>query len=195
MERVQEKHPEFTFCENTDWPNNNILASLFYAEEHMAEGFVCSYVDILYRKEVVQRALRHPGDIVLCVDTDWRTRYRGRTEHPESDGEKVIAQGDRITRIHREIPPEAASGEYIGVAKFSARGAALLREHYHRVRAEFAGRPWREAKIFEKAYKILLFQEMIEQGVDLRMVTTHGQYIEVDTEQDYAYANRVWAES
>ena len=38
----------------------------------MDAGFVCSYSDILYRSSVVQRALAHPGDIVLCVDTEWR---------------------------------------------------------------------------------------------------------------------------
>ena len=45
---------------------------------------------------------------------------------------------------------------------------------------------------FEKAYLIHLFQEMIEAGVDLRMVTTAGDYMEIDTEQDYALANRDW---
>ena len=85
-----------------------------------------------------------------------------------------------------------ALGEYIGVAKFSARGAAALREHYHRARVAYAGKPWREAAVFEKAYKILLFQQMLENGVAMHQATTHGQYIEIDTEQDYAYANRVW---
>ncbi len=192
IDRIRADFTTFTFCHNADWPNNNILASLFCAEEHMSGGFVCTYADTLYRADVVRKALEHPGDIVLCVDTDWRARYAGRTEHPESDGEKVIAEGDRILRVHRTIPPERATGEYIGVAKCTARGAALLREHYRRVRDAYAGRPWREAAVFEKAYKILLYQEMLERGVEMFGVTTHGEYIEVDTEQDYAYANRTW---
>ncbi len=192
IERVRRDRPDLVFVENAGWAQNNILASLFCAEAHMDDGFVCSYSDTLYTGEVVARAVRHPGDIVMCVDTDWRRRYAGRTEHPESDGEKVIAEGDRVLHVHRDISPEAASGEYIGVAKFTRKGARLLREHYHRVREAHEGRPWREAAVFEKAYKILLYQEMIEQGVTVHMVTTHGAYIEVDTEQDFAYANRVW---
>jgi phosphoenolpyruvate phosphomutase len=85
-----------------------------------------------------------------------------------------------------------AHGEYIGVAKFSAAGAARLREHYHRARSQYSGRPWREARVFEKAYKILLFQEMIEQGERFAHVDTPGGYIEVDTQQDFDYAREHW---
>ena len=92
-----------------------------------------------------------------------------------------------------KVMPEAeAHGEYIGVAKFSAAGAARLRDHYHRCRREFAGKPWREARVFEKAYKILLFQEMIEAGEHFAHVDTPGGYIEVDTQQDFEYARRYW---
>ena len=71
-------------------------------------------------------------------------------------------------------------------------GAMLLREHFHRVRAAHTGKPWREAKVFEKAYLILLIQEMIEKGVSIHLVPTHGDYMEIDTEEDYALANRDW---
>ncbi len=192
IESVQGDYAGLTFCHNKDWPNNNILASLFYAEPHMEEGFICSYSDILFKDSVIRRAVEHPGDIVLCVDTHWRDRYQGRTQHPEDDAEKLTAEDDRVTRIHRSIPSEEATGEYIGVAKFSPKGAALLKTYYHQARKAFGGKPWREAAVFEKAYLIHLFQEMIEDGVDVRMVTTEGDYIEIDTEEDYAWANQAW---
>ena len=189
---IRADYPHLTFCHNTDWPNNNILASLFYAEEHMHEGFVCSYADILYRAGVLRRALEHRGDIVLGVDTDWRTRYAERTQHPEDDAEKVIAVGDRIVRIDRAIPAARASGEYIGVARFSARAVTWLRAHHNRVKEAFAGQVWRDDIVFEKAYLIHLFQEMLEQGLDFYMVTTGGEYMEIDTEEDYAFADMRW---
>ena len=131
LPHIRAAYPEFTYYENVDWPRNNILASLFYAEPAMTDGFVCTYADILYRSHAVERLMRSRADITLVVDTDWRRRYRRRSQHPESDAEKVLAQGDRITSVSRLIPAAAASGEYIGVAKFSPRGAHLLREHYH----------------------------------------------------------------
>lgn len=193
IDQIRRDYPQLTFAHNADWANNNILLSLFHAEQWMDEGFVCAYSDILFRGSVVREALAHPADIVLCVDTRWRERYADRSQHPEGDAEKVIVDGDRVVKVHRDLPADQADGEYIGVARFSPRGAALLREHYHRVRGEFAGKPWREAKVFEKAYLILLFQEMIERGVAVHMVPTHGDYMEIDTEEDYALANRDWA--
>ena len=185
-------YPDLRFCHNVNWPNNNILASLFHAEQYMSDGFICSYSDILFRDTVVQRALDHPADIVVCVDTQWRSRYGERSQHPEDDAEKVVAEDGRVTRIHRDINSEEANGEYIGVARFTAKGAVVLREQYHRIREQYAAKPWREAAVFEKAYLIHLFQEMIEQGVELQMVTTQGDYMEIDTEEDYMLANRDW---
>ena len=67
-----------------------------------------------------------------------------------------------------------------------------LREYYERRREQFAGKPWRDARDFENAYKILLFQDMIEQGERFGHVDTPGGYIEVDTQQDFEYAQRNW---
>src|SRR3954463_3107651 len=170
VDMIRRDYPKLTFCHNADWMNNNILLSLFHAEEHMSDGFVCSYADILYRDSIVRDAIEHPGDIVVCVDTHWRDRYADRSQHPEGDAEKVIVEGDRVKQIHRDIPSDRADGEYIGVTKFTPRGAKLFRERYHRIKKEYAGRPWREAKVFEKSYLILLIQEMIEQGIPVHMV-------------------------
>jgi choline kinase len=194
IEQIRRDYPGFRLAQNADWMNNNILASLFCAEEFMTGGFVCAYSDILFRDSVVTDALAHLGDIVLCVDTHWRDRYADRSQHPEGDAEKVTIAEDRVVRVHRDMPSDQANGEYIGVARFSARGAELLREHYHRVQSVFAGKPWRETKVFEKAYLILLIQEMIEKGVAVNFVATHGDYMEIDTEEDFALANRDWVE-
>ena len=150
----------------------------------MADGFVCSYSDILYRPAVVRRALEHEGDIALCVDTDWRTRYVDRSQHPEDDAEKIVAEGDRVVAINRAMPGSAASGEYIGVARFDAAGARSLRAHYQRVKAKYAGQTWKYGTPFEKAYLIHLFEEMLDAGSALHMVTTDGEYMEIDTEED-----------
>jgi len=103
----------------------------------------------------------------------------------------TVAHGE-VTRVDRKIPEQNAYGEYIGVAKFSPAGAERLHEYYERRRNEFAGKRWRDARDFEKAYKILLFQDMIEQGERFSHVDTPGGYIEVDTQQDFEYARQHW---
>jgi choline kinase len=192
IDKVRQEYPGFTFRHNPDWEHNNILASLFCAADLMDESFICCYSDVLFTPDIIARLAATPADMALGVDTDWLTRYEHRSDHPPDDAEKVTVANGCVTRVDRKIPPPDAYGEYIGVAKFSAAGAARLRDWYERRRHEFAGRPWRDAKSFEKAYKILLFQDMIEQGERFAHVDTPGGYIEVDTQQDFEYARQNW---
>jgi L-glutamine-phosphate cytidylyltransferase len=192
IDKVKLEYPQFEIRHNTNWEQNNILASLFCAEDLMDEPFICCYSDVLFTPDVVARLAASPDDMVLGVDTAWLERYTKRTDHPPEDAEKVSVSNGRIIRIHRQLPEHEAHGEYIGVAKFSAAGARRLREHYRQAHLEHAGRPWREAVVFEKAYKILLFQEMIEHGERFSHVDTPGGYIEVDTQQDFEYAREHW---
>jgi len=193
IDKVRAAYPELTFRHNADWPNNNILASLFHAEDLMDGPFLCAYSDILFTPAVAGLALASRDELSLVVDTDWRRRYTDRTEHPPDDAEKVLVEGAAVTRVSRDIDTELAHGEYIGVATFSAAGAARLRAHYHRCRAAYAGQPFHQARVFEKAYLIQLFQDMIEAGERFTHVDTPGGYIEIDTQQDFDYARRHWA--
>ena len=190
---LRREYPDFTYVENTEWERNNILASLFCAEGHMGEGFVCTYADILYRPFAVERVMESRRDITLVVDTDFRTRYQHRSMHPETDAEKVRCQGERVVEVSRRIPGEEASGEYIGVAKLTAAGAASLRDHYHRARRDVGEEgAFQGAATFRQAYLIHLFQEMLEKGVVMHRVDTHGEYHEIDTTEDYALAMEQW---
>ena len=192
IEKVQRDYPHFTFRHNASWEQNNILLSLMHAEDSMSDGFVCCYSDILFTSDVVQGVLRHPADIALSVDTRWLERYQHRTQHPPDDAEKVTVDDGVVTRVHRGIASHEAHGEYTGIAKFTAAGAARLREHFHRARQKFAGKPFREAALFEKAYLIQLYQEMIESGEELAHADTPGNYMEVDTQEDFELARKHW---
>lgn len=192
IEKVRQRHPELTFRHNDNWENNNILASLFYAEDLMDEPFICCYSDILFSSQVVESLLANNDDVTLAVDTAWAIRYEHRTQHPPTDAEKVTVCNGQVTRVHRDIDTSDAYGEYIGMAKFSAAGAASLKHHYHCCREKYSGGPFREAKLFEKAYKIHLLQEMIEAGEQMSHVDTPGGYIEVDTQEDFEYASNFW---
>jgi choline kinase len=194
IERVQADYPQLAFRENRDWEHNNILVSLFHAEADMAGGFVSSYGDILYTPEAMRRLVATPADIALLVDTDWRRRYAPRTEHPETDGEKVRLDGGRVVEVNRAIPADEAPAEFTGVAKFSPAGARALAEHYHRARMA-----WEDAATtphglpFARWYLIHLLQEMLEAGVRMTAVETHGGYFEIDTTQDWRLAEAGWA--
>jgi choline kinase len=197
VEVVQAAYPDLHFVVNRDWETNNVLSSLLCAREILAGGFVSTYADIVYRGSVVRKLVGARHAKVLACDTDWRRRYVDRSLHPESDGEKLRAEGERVVEVSRRIPPDRATGEFIGVTKFSAEGAAELVDAYDQARARWAGsgRVWRETRTFERAYLIDLVQSMIEGGSLFHRVDTHGGYMEIDTGEDLACAEKWWRQS
>jgi choline kinase len=193
IEMIREAYPQFTFCHNADWQNNNILESLMHAADHMDDGFVCAYSDILYTPKIVQELVKSPHDMTLVCDTDWRARYVARTDHPEDDGEKIKRDGStRVAAINRTMPSEDAYGEYIGVARFSPEAAGKLRNYYREAKARYGDGPFQAAKTFRKAYLIDLFQHMIEAGEEFHALPTPGGYMEIDTNQDFQIAREEW---
>jgi choline kinase len=193
-EVVRSRYPDFVYVRNDDWPNNNILLSLMYAREHLQGGFVSTYGDIVYEPDIVKRLVASPHDIVLGCDVRWRRRYVGRTQHPESDAEKLRAEDSRVVELSRHIPSDAADGEFIGVMKLSPAGARTFMDAFDAVRAEYAGRTFREGRSFEKAYLIDLLEHMLQQGVRMHREDTQGGYMEIDTLQDLSMAERWWSE-
>ncbi|HTN90930.1 MAG TPA: phosphocholine cytidylyltransferase family protein [Sorangium sp.] len=193
-EVIRAAYPDLTYVENRDWEQNNILLSLLCAREHLGGGFVSTYADIVYRPEIVADLVRSPHEITLACDTDWRRRYVNRSQHPETDAEKLRADAaGRVVEISRRIPSESATGEFIGVMKLSARSAARFLSAFDAARAAFSERPeFREGRSFQRAYLIDLLQYMLEAGADLHKVDTHGGYMEIDTLEDASLSDAWW---
>jgi hypothetical protein len=78
--------------------------------------------------------------------------------------------------------------------KLSPAGAKELISAFDRARDQFAGRTWREGRSFEKAYLIDQLADMLEHGTPMHRENTPGAYMEIDTEQDLAMAERWWTE-
>lgn len=193
-EVIKERYPRLTYVENRDWPNNNILLSLLCARPHLGEGFVSTYADIVYRPEAIEKVTESPHDITLVCDTDWRRRYVDRSEHPESDAEKMrLDDRDRVTLLSRTIASDEATGEFIGVMRLTAKGAAQFLEAFDQARAAHADDDaFHEGRTFAKAYLIDLLAKMIASGTALHAVRMHGGYMEIDTTQDAALAEEWW---
>jgi choline kinase len=193
-DEVKSRYPDLTYIRNADWENNNILLSLLEARAHLTEGFLSTYADIIYEGAIVQRLVESKADITLGCDTRWRRRYVGRSQHPETDAEKMTAKAGRVLRVSRHIASEEAYGEFIGVMRLTAAGATRFLDAFDRAQRAYGGGVFREGRSFQKAYLIDLLQEMLEGGIEMSHADTPGAYMELDTLQDLAAAERWWAE-
>lgn len=184
-------YPDIKYYENTDYENNNILKSLFYAEAEMDDEFIFSYSDIVYGKDILQKLIDRPDDISIVVDTDWLSHYEGRDQHPVTEAELVAVEGDRVTRIGKDVVlPDEAYGEFIGLAKFSQRGAGILRSVFHAVVKEYGDGRFQRAASIDKAYLTDMVQELVDRGYVVRNVDIRGGWQEIDTPQDLERARK-----
>ena len=95
----------------------NSLYSLWLAREQARPGFLLLNSDVLFDPEILRRVLASPYPDALAVE-------RRRRFEPEEM--KVELEGDRIRAMSKQLAPERAHAENVGVLKFSAEGAAVL---------------------------------------------------------------------
>ncbi len=179
--------PDLVYYVNDNYQNNNILHSLFYAEEEMNDEFIAAYSDIFYTKDIVKRLLDSKEDISIVVDIDWRGYYEDRTDHPIEEAENVIFDADNnLVKIGKIMPDkQAVHGEFIGMMKCSKKGALIFRKYFHRLKQIYSGKPFQRASVFEKAYLTDIFQDMADYGVRINCVIIEKGWAEIDTVQDY----------
>ena len=187
-------YPNLTYYVNDNYESNNILHSLFYAEEEMTDEFIAAYSDIFYGREIVKRLVDNKQDISIVVDIDWRGYYEGRTDHPIEEAENVSFDADNnVVKVGKILPDkDAVHGEFIGMMKCSRKGAVVFRRYFHRLEDIYSGKPFQRAPVFEKAYLTDMFQDMVDYGVSINCVIIEKGWAEIDTVQDY---KRLLAES
>ena len=178
------------YFENTDYRNNNILNSIFYAENIINGNTIISYSDILFDPSVVKRAVESDHDISVVVDIDWRGYYVGRKDHPISEAENVIFNSnnevEKIGKIN--TGKEEVHGEFIGMIKLSNHGTNIFKEHFHRLKKIYWNKPFQRANSFQKAYLTDFIQELVDIGVKVHCVIIESGWKEIDTVEDYKKA-------
>lgn len=183
-----------TYWENPNYRDNNILFSLFCAEPALQGPLLTTYSDIIYRPAVVEQLLQSEADVALVVDREWYRAYEGRADHPPEQAELAVTDGLRVLEVGKHVTPEQDPlGEFIGLARFSARGAELMRETFHDVRARLGDDdPFQAASLFRKAYLTDLIEEMIQRGADVQAVPIDGGWREIDTVEDLQRVTHDW---
>ncbi len=185
------------FVDNDEYAHTGELYSLFRAEAELTGPFVLLYGDIIFDGAILEKLLRTRADVAVVIDRAFPDAYRAGVAPREGPLDLVVTEtaaggrrfvppegGSRVLRIGPEVRPEDAHGEFIGMAMFSAAGAAALRT----VHAELAAA---HAEGLERASVTHVLQALIDGGQLVTAVDIHKGWTEVDTFDDY---RRAWAE-
>ncbi len=195
--------PALRYYDNDRYEETGELYSLFIAEPELQGRLLFLYSDILFDETVLQKLLRSRHDVAIAVDRSWPD-YRDQllplskpmdlviTRNPSEPRHRFLSSEDEdtVVRVGQRIPPEEATGEFIGMALFSERGCYRLREIWARLRGTHRG-AFHEVDSLEQASFTDLLQELVEQGETVSCANVYKGWLEVDTFEDY---QRAWAE-
>lgn len=183
--------PNVKYYINNDFENTGIVSSLFFAREEMNSDFIFLYSDIIFDKRLLEKLLKNNAEVCLVADLDWKKRYKERVKCPTGEVELIKATEDRITGIGKNIDPNTVHGEFIGLAMFSKKGAHNLKECYKNALKQYKNKKFHEASSIEKAYFTDMIQEIIDNDFQINHLDVYGDWIEIDTFEDY---RKAWSE-
>jgi choline kinase len=175
---------------NPAWQKTNMVYSLMCAEEVFLSGntIVVAYADIIYERRVLESLLSCDADAATVVDSNWLALWRMRAENPLQDAETLrLADDGTILEIgQRPSSLDQIEGQYIGLSKFTPRGAAAFSRSFREIDRH------RPGKAAETCYFTDVLQAMVDTGTPLRAAFTEGGWLEFDTEEDLAaYESRL----
>jgi len=158
------------FAHYPTFASTNNLLTLHYCRQLLNEELLLLFADVLLTHKALRECINCPADFALLVDS---SRSLPGTMRVRLSGSAVIDIGSHITAAE-------GHGNFIGVARFSARGVKLLADQLDQIVAE--GR-------CNSAYYTEALARLATNGYRLESVNVDGSsWLEVDTEVDYLAA-------
>jgi phosphoenolpyruvate phosphomutase len=181
--------PSIDYVDNDRYMVTGEAATLACAEKFIKGDCIVSYGDILFRHYILPLLIESDGDIVLAVDALWRERDPDPHSHVRD-----LVQGSRpfqtsylddgavtLKRVGRDLDAADVHGEWIGLAKLSAKGADRMRAELAAMRAEGS---------LDGADLNTVFTRLVKGGADVRVLYVTGHWLDVDNAADLENAQR-----
>ncbi|HIC29412.1 MAG TPA: phosphoenolpyruvate mutase [Rhodospirillales bacterium] len=179
--------PSITTVDNDLFDNTGEVASLSAAIDHIQGDCIISYGDILFRQYYLDQLLAAEDDITVLVDALWKERNSDadgwvrdliQCSRPFS-GDYLDDDPVSLRRIGNDLDPAEVDGEWIGVAKLSAKGSQLVCDEIAAMGKDGS---------LPKMSLPDLFARLAEKGTSIRVIYVPGQWLDVDDAADITKA-------
>jgi len=126
LDEIAERYPDLHYSVNPNWEKTGAAASLLEAPLNGQAVHYVSYADVLFRDSAVRALSSSDVDVAVLVDSNWRHRFEGRSADDMKRCEKVTVHGGMVTRLGRDILPELADAEFVGLVRCLPEVAGFL---------------------------------------------------------------------
>jgi choline kinase len=158
------------FVENSMFAETSSLYSLWLARDYLADGFVVLNSDVLFHYKILETLLHSSHhDALLVAYNNGTTNFLGEEEM------KVKVKNGVVIDISKEINPQEADGENVGIVKFGSTGAKLLIEYMNDLIERGGLRDWAP-----RAFKEFALHHSLH-----AISTNNYPWIEIDFSADY----------
>src|SRR5262245_43215246 len=170
--------------DNDRYAETGEVYSLACARQRLDGETIVVYGDVLFRRYILDGLLASEGDIVVAVDA------LGARAAARATPRDLVAAGRpfsgnylddapvRLNLVSPDLPMAQRTGEWIGLARFSAQGAAWLREELDLIEAE--------GLLETTDMPMLLTRLAAKHPVFVHYIT--GHWLDVDTLEDLSNA-------
>ena len=160
------------FRDYEDYDKTNNLHTLWSIESDIRGEFMCFFSDVLFDPGLILEAKESTQDFCMIIDTN--QVLEGTMRVNINDG--------TITDIGGHLDTNNASGNFIGIAKFSKMGSKKL---FNKIEKMHHGH--------KNDYYTIAINELAKEGEKISYIKTNDRiWIEIDTKQDYKKAKELF---
>lgn len=150
----------------------NVLGSFYMGMETLKDDFVYLHADTICEPSIFEKLvhMEADADVILPVD-----------ERPcDEEAMKVRSEQGKIVQITKQMPVEAADGEFIGMAAFRKDVIPALKAKTKQLLKE---------KRFNEYFESAIQRLLDEESYNIKAVSTdHAFWAEIDFTEDYERA-------
>ena len=183
------------YVNDLDHKKHDTLGSLITARDYMNDEIIITYADQIFDEKIMESINNFSGDIGIAVDLDWEKNYVNRDQHPKSEAENILINGNEILEIRKNISEckeNEKIGECPGLVKFSRKASKVFLDKYSELEISHQGK-FHNAPSLEKALISDMIQELIDSKINVEPIYVSGKWCEIDTPQDLEIARKLFS--
>ena len=183
------------YVNDLDHKKHDTLGSLITARDYMNDEIIITYADQIFDEKIMESVNNFSGDIGIAVDLDWEKNYVNRDQHPKSEAENVLINGNEILELRKNISEckeNEKIGECLGLMKFSRKASKVFLDKYSELETSHKGK-FHNAPSLEKALISDMLQELIDSEINVEPIYVSGKWCEIDTPQDLEIARKLFS--
>lgn len=175
--------PGIKTVDNDEHAATKELFSLYAARKAIKGNTVISYGDIVFKDHVLHELINTETDISIVVDADTSSR-NGYTDFVRADkpwSRSALNPQVTLKEMSAKLAQADAQGEFIGLWKVNARGAAAVNEALERLAKREDFKSLRMADLFNE----------LAAATTVSVVYTRGAWIDIDSIVDLTQASEL----